>query len=371
MVTAEQAAEIIRRYQAGKLITAIALSFSIDPEAVYRILYKARVPLRKSNSKGAPRRFTPAQEEQIAKRAEDGEKGYRIAADLGCAAKTIYAILSRHGVEVQHISISRSFTLEQQQTMCDRYVRDGLSLEAVGREFGLSRFGIYTLLRERGIARRPRDEAGRLYACNHSFFDSIDSEHKAYWLGFIAADGNVWRNKVQITLARKDREHLNRFKRNIDSEHPIDDGVSTKRGARSTPNSRLAIKSAQLVAGLSTQGILPRKSLTLCWPKKLPRPLEQHFLRGYFDGDGCFCLNRGQLRMSLVGTQAFCRAAQDLLVENVGLNKTKISAPRHAPNAYYLTYGGNRQVPRIAEFLYRDATVWLPRKRAVIERSAH
>ena len=47
----------------------------------------------------------------------------------------------------------------------------------------------------------------------HSF-DVIDTEEKAYWLGFLYADGNVsnTKNEVGITLQSSDIKHLYKFK---------------------------------------------------------------------------------------------------------------------------------------------------------------
>ena len=367
MFTAEQSAEIVRRYNNNEHIREIARTVGVDPDTVYRVLYKNGVQLRKTNRKGAPRRFAPAEEQRIVQRTLEGESGSQIARTLGCATKTVYSVLHRHGVKMQRVNVKQTYTKEEQIGICNRYVRDGLSMDAVGREFGVSHFAIETMLRERGIPRRPQDEAGRRYACNHSFFDSVDTERKAYWLGFIAADGNVWQHNLKIALARKDREHLDRYKEHIGSEHPIDDYMASNPNGKPTPQSRVTIKSRQLAASLAKHGILPRKSLTLRWPRHLQSELQQHFLRGYFDGGGSFSVGSGQLQMNLVGTEDVCRAAQDLLVENVGLNRTKLLTPKNSSGVWYVAYGGNKQVPRIAQYLYRGATVWLPRKRAVVE----
>lgn len=47
-----------------------------------------------------------------------------------------------------------------------------------------------------------------MYKINENYFEKIDSENKAYWIGFISADGNVYKNKLSIELNNKDDELL-------------------------------------------------------------------------------------------------------------------------------------------------------------------
>lgn len=43
-----------------------------------------------------------------------------------------------------------------------------------------------------------------------TYFENIDTEEKAYWLGFLYADGYVNANedKIELCLAEKDFHHL-------------------------------------------------------------------------------------------------------------------------------------------------------------------
>jgi len=48
---------------------------------------------------------------------------------------------------------------------------------------------------------------------NRHIFDKINTPEKAYWLGFIVADGylNVERRMLRIKLGNKDKHHLEKF----------------------------------------------------------------------------------------------------------------------------------------------------------------
>ena len=51
------------------------------------------------------------------------------------------------------------------------------------------------------------------YYRNSNIFEKIDTEEKAYWLGFLYADGYVdpERGEIILGLAEKDKEHINKF----------------------------------------------------------------------------------------------------------------------------------------------------------------
>src|SRR4051812_9808472 len=120
----------------------------------------------------------------------------------------------------------------------------------------------------------------RKHFFNESYFNSIDTEDKAYWLGFIAADGNVQftaKNKcLSIGLKFSDKTHLEKFALCLNYNGPI----STNRTI-----AKITLYSAQLTKDLATHGILPRKSFNVK-PWSGSPYLLKHYWRGVFDGDG-------------------------------------------------------------------------------------
>ena len=103
------------------------------------------------------------------------------------------------------------------------------------------------------------------------------------------------------------------------------------------------------------------KSLVLKFPLGLSKNLIRHFIRGYFDGDGCIHISKKEktYHFSIAGTRRLLRPIQKILIKNCGLNKTKIMQKR---NTYYLAYCGRIQVPRILDYLYKDSITYLDRK---------
>jgi DNA-binding transcriptional regulator WhiA len=119
----------------------------------------------------------------------------------------------------------------------------------------------------------------RRYSLDESYFDEIDSFEKAYWLGFIVADGSVSdRGMLSIGLKQDDVEHLFKFARSVKSDVPIKDAG---KGC-----ARINVCSRHMADALGRLGVFPRKTFTV-EPWNGSQELMPAYWRGLFDGDGC------------------------------------------------------------------------------------
>lgn len=118
-----------------------------------------------------------------------------------------------------------------------------------------------------------------------------------------------------------------------------------------------------MVQDLIVHGCFQNKSLELKFPtvEQVPSHLIHHFMRGYFDGDGCISTSRQgkDLRFEVLGTYEFLTMYEQTL----GVN---IKEPKQTKSqAFIVQHGGNQQVKKIYEYLYKDATIYLERKRNI------
>ena len=92
----------------------------------------------------------------------------------------------------------RTTKAEQEQLISD-YI-DGVQVKELAFKYHISTVAIYGLLKRRGFTMKPQTEAQRKYSIDESFFDSIDTEEKAYFVGFLFADGynNTERHSVNL-----------------------------------------------------------------------------------------------------------------------------------------------------------------------------
>ena len=94
-------------------------------------------------------------------------------------------------------------------------------------------------------------------------------------------------------------------------------------------------------------------------------PLLRHYMRGYFDGDGCASISNRQKRFTLRGTPEFLEIYRDMMRYHCQfLYKNKVSK---SGNGYQLEFHGNKKVAQICEFLYKNSTIHLLRKRRIFD----
>mgnify|MGYP002625860766 CR=1 FL=1 len=81
-----------------------------------------------------------------------------------------------------------------------------------------------------------------------------------------------------------------------------------------------SVSSPKMKVDLIRLGAIPNKSLILEFPKDIPNDLIRHFVRGYFDGDGC--ISKNEDRCSLVSTENFCVELSHILQEKLGIHSS-------------------------------------------------
>lgn len=276
-------------------------------------------------------------------------------------------------------------TDEQKIEAARLYETGKYSGEALGRMFGLKGGSVLALLRRRGIKIKDQSQINRKYALNESFFDQIDTEEKAYFLGLLYADGcnNEKTRTVAINLNEDDKDILDKFKDAIKSERPIKYIVVKGTNLKKKDGSACSFKnlwslyfcSKKLSNSLAKQGCVAAKSLILDFPDEsvVPNDLKRHFIRGYFDGDGCISLENGKnigLKMSFMSTDKFCLKAKGFIEKELGIY-CEIQEPPQSKNgspSRVFRVSGSQKAQRVMEWLYKDSTVFLARKRTLFER---
>lgn len=207
---------------------------------------------------------------------------------------------------------------------------------------------------------------GKLVPCNSDYFKKVDTEEKAYWLGFLLADGNVYGNRVQIQLSAKDEEHLKKWHLAVGFMGKLYPYVRRHDG-KEYHYVASSISSKTMCEHLSLLGCFPRKSGKINWPS-IPQELDWHLLRGYFDGDGSAVVRqrkteRPQIAFKVVANQSFLEYAREMLK----CKATIRSAGSQSDFVQQLVVEGNRQAKKAFDLIYRDATVWLTRKRQLVD----
>jgi hypothetical protein len=209
------------------------------------------------------------------------------------------------------------------------------------------------------------------YFFDENFFEKIDNEEKAYFLGFIFADGCVtndskkYRNRVTLKLHTKDTHILDSFIKSINGEMSV-----WKHGQREM--AEVSFSSKKTVNDLINLGVIPNKTFTLQYPTII-ETLEKHFLRGYFDGDGCIRINKDKRDNSKRGDLRIVSGSLDMLNKinermNVlfGTNINKLYGPKDK-DYRYIGWAGMTDIEKIYHGFYDDSILFLNRKRIIFD----
>lgn len=252
------------------------------------------------------------------------------------------------------------------------YLNDKFSITKISKIFNVSRETISLRLHKNNISIRKKGSHLRKYALDEKYFDNIDSENKAYFLGLLYADGcNHFSDKrISLSLQEGDKDILSKFSSLLYNAEFLQ-FVKGRNGSKN--QFCLNIHSVYMSNKLNELGCVARKSLILEFPQWLiGENLKRHFIRGYFDGDGSISSSKRRNRQdyvwSIISTNSFCNDVSKFINEELGTHSgTKLHFGKRltCPGNNITTtisVRGNYQILKLMNWLYKDSTIYLDRK---------
>ena len=206
---------------------------------------------------------------------------------------------------------------------------------------------------------------------NQDFFEIIDTEEKSYWLGFLYADGHVSKpsrkqKNVTLGLAPKDSNHVKKFAKIFNANYGI-----YSRGKNDPFKIFLCtITSEKMWKDLYNNGFSNNKT-TVDSDETMnfvPDNLFHHFIRGFFDGDGSISMGKkGSIIFNIVGVKSVLERIKKYLLKKCLINDVNIFPKKNIKYVSVLEWSGIFQLNKIYNVLYKDATVYLERKKERFE----
>lgn len=251
---------------------------------------------------------------------------------------------------------------------------NGKLLKDVCNEYNISSTTIYKYMKQHNI--EYKNGHGRKNQFNQNYFSIIDTEHKAYWLGFIYADGSVFNtgsgntktNRLQINISNKDIELLEAFCNDLDYDKSKIFTYEPKGTYSSNLMSKLSVNSIKLCSDLAKWGVHPNKTGSLSSIPNIPEELLPHFIRGFFDGDG-WCTNTDKSHnISFIGDYDFLSEINNKLKKYAKTtNRILHNEPRREYQIFYLRYSSSDDYKLLYNYLYSNCSICLKRKRIKFE----
>lgn len=220
----------------------------------------------------------------------------------------------------------------------------------------------------------------RKHFFNENYFEEIDTNEKAYWLGFISADGGISRAssynsyRLKISLSSKDRNHLQLFLNAIKAcdtvIHDIvsSDGFCNDKG---TPLSYISLNSYKMCMDLKKYGVVPNKTHLMKFPS-LPKEFLADYIRGFIDRDGSFHYHydlknkRYRFSFEIVGANKDYIESLNSIFHLNNIN-THIYI-RSSNHNYRLMSGSKKEICKIINWIYDNPSVYLKRKYIITQQ---
>ncbi len=294
-----------------------------------------------------------------------------VGAAFGIHPNTVLKILKKAGLTAR--PWARKVPEVDFPIIVTRYIA-GESSATIAKTYSVTNTVILKILEKQGCQRRAAEDTHRKYPLNEKYFDIIDTQEKAYILGFIYADGCNLKdyNYISIQLARKDIDILYQISERLFPENPHDrvSFVDRIKKGKLLHHAVITFNSKYMCGILDNLGCSPRKSLTLQFPNWLNDPeLQRHFIRGYYDGDGGVYIPNVKNRSicaKIIGTYDFILKMNEIIFKNikVGLHLEKIETC----DLYRTHVSGGMQAQKFLDWLYKDSTIHLERKHSLYKR---
>ena len=229
---------------------------------------------------------------------------------------------------------------------------NGMSITKIAQQLHRDRKSLSDRMKQEGVVITQHCNKKQV---NSNFFDNW-TEKSAYWLGFIFADGHLSdRDYLEITI--KDKEHLEKFKADINSEHKI----STKH-VNGFDYYKIILRDKHLAEQLRYLGVSHNKTYGWDLPS-IPDEYMNHFIRGLFDGDGTFTHSKGAYSFRIV---SYNRNILEELIEIIKNFVPEVNGHiriyQYKERVPELNIGDNKTLKVFLEWLYNNSTVYLDRK---------
>jgi len=231
-------------------------------------------------------------------------KSDREVADLFEVEKsTISKWRKSYGIKHSLVDVN-SLKEKLTQEKLEKLWESGLTVHQVAKYFGTNHSTLIKYQKLNGIKRpehlkfiniKGNKKGNTRYEVNENFFEIIDTEEKAYILGFWAADGWMYKRSLFIAVSEDDKEFLEKIRKIIPTEAPIITKIKKSVWQRKKL-SILTLSRKKMYEDVVKLGFTEQKSKDLIFPK-IHRDLYKYFIRGFWDGDG----HIGERQFSIVG----------------------------------------------------------------------
>lgn len=278
-------------------------------------------------------------EQEIIKLYNSGLSMTKAGMPYNISSATVMAILNRNNIPKR---TKGGIYVIPEQEVITRY-KNGESCQAIADSFKVTFHTISNILEKNNIARDNRYKNINL---NEDYFEKIDSNDKAYFLGFMLTDGNISlkENIIRLSLSFKDEEILNVFKEKTGNANKICIRKDEKHNERI-----FQLRSKKWKNDLAKYGVVPQKTFISEMPI-LSEDMMPHLIRGMIDGDGWISFSSHQI--GFCGNEKTVIQLKEYLVKT--LNVYDVSVIHASENLWQITWASKTDIKKIGSYIYQN-----------------
>lgn len=256
--------------------------------------------------------------------------------------------------------MGKKITNKLKEEVYKYYLKGPKTLQNVGDYFGLCYPTVSKILKEKGCRIYTKQDLLN-ESVKENYFEKIETEKQAYYLGLFIADGCVYRFRTNtmlniLSLQEKDSYMIEQFAKDVCASRKI---VRDKRDGSLS----ITVTSNKMANDLSKYGVVESKTFKTYLPQ-VSNTLYSHLLRGILDGDGNVgyrVTNKGYGRwqVTFCGSYKLMQDIHDFFVNNLGVFSTKITKEG---NIFSIRWTSKKDFYLICNFLYSNSHIYLKRK---------
>ena len=273
-------------------------------------------------------------------------------------------------------------------------IEEGLFISDILKVINRSEKCIFYKMHELGLHFREKTEIEkanyrRAYSVDDDYFETINSQKKAYWLGWFITDGYVvtklntqrqgihTTNHIGLHLQKTDYSILEELKTELNATYHISTRESrvykgeNGKAVNSKESCTLEFSSAKMIQDLAKYGIHQNKTYDVVFPKELDYKYYPGFIAGVISGDGCIDIKKNRkgfiLRCTIAGTQDLVQKIKDILVKEIGCNPEKKISKYESSKCLYRLELNQTETISLYYWLKENGISLMERKNRVIE----
>jgi hypothetical protein len=256
-------------------------------------------------------------------------------------------------------------SLDDRGIIKNLYENEKYTTKKLSELYNVTQKGILYVLHKKGVKVRSFGEEHRKYDVNENFFETIDTQEKAYCLGFFLSDGYNYTKKGAIEIQQTiDKDIIFKIRELLFNKRKPEIKLNCSKSYR------INVCRKKISEDLEKLGCMQKKTYKVIFPEFLKEKFIPHFIRGYLDGDGCVFIskNKKNIVVSFTGTLAFCSSIKNIIKDKLNINSYMHTEHRCNDSIKKLEFGGRKACVTLLNWIYNDSKIHGNRKFKVYQK---